>query len=333
MKALHIVLISLVGVLALAGLGQWTFRRHAAPATAHAHLKYQCPMHPQIVQDEPGECPICHMRLQLVPEGDGSGPAATPDSGTAQAQVGERKILKWRNPMNPAVFSDHFMKDSMGMDYLPVYADEVEQGSHSDVPDHAAFTLDEGRRQLIGVRSEAAEIGDIVRTLRLPGRVAETRGAIQAQALEMDGGLLKAGLSAEVWVTGEAARRARVASVDRSLDAYSRTFGVRLALLDAPGEGYRPGVYCDVRVALKLGHGVAVPKEAVLDTGDHQWVFVEKEGGGFEPRSVQTGPEGDEQVEILRGVAVGENVVTSANFLIDSESQFRAAAENFGAGK
>lgn len=277
MKPLYMI-VSLM--LLVVGIGTYVWFRPEAMVTEPAarHLKYQCPMHPQIVRDEPGDCPICHMRLQLV-EGDASA---------------------------------------------------IQAASAGSVADHAAFSLSEERRQLIGVRSEAAQVRAVVRTLRLPGRVGENTGSILAQALEMDGALMKAGLKAEVWVTGEGGRKARVVVVDRSLDAYSRTFGVRLTLLESPGLGFRPGVYCDVRVQMKLGQGVTVSKKAVLDTGERQLVFVQKGEGRFEPRVVQTGREGDEFIEIRKGVVAGEKVVTSANFLIDSESRFQAAARDFG---
>lgn len=301
----------------------WCLRVSAKPAPTAAHqAKYQCSMHPQIVRDEPGDCPICHMHLQLM-DNDSTDLPAT-------AAV-EHKIIKYRHPMNPKVFADKPMKDEMGMDYIPVYADELGDSAATEVvKDHAAFTLNQQRRQLIGVRSEAAEVRQVLRTLRLPGRVGEDNGTVLAQALEMDGSLVKPGLEAQAWVAGEGARRARVVSVDRSLDAFSRTFGVRLALLEPAGPGYRPGVYVDVRVQMKLAQGITVPKEAVLDTGDRQLVFVQQEGGRFEPRNVQVGKQGDDFTEIRKGVAAGERVVTSANFLIDSESRFQAAARDFG---
>jgi hypothetical protein len=301
--------------------------RQTPTAASPAHkLRYQCPMHPQIVRDEPGDCPICHMHLQLIQQDSDT------SAGSGQAGSGH-VIVKWRNPMNLAVFSDHAQKDEMGMDYIPVYADE--QGSTAtaeEVPGHAPFVLSEERRQLIGVRSEAAELRTVLRTLRLPGRVGEDSGTVLAQALEMDGAVLRRGLDAEVWVAGEGARQAKVVAVDRALDEFSRTFGVRLVLQEPSGPGFRPGVYCDVRVELKLGQGVTIPKEAVMDTGDHAVVFVQKDGGRFEPRNVEVGKEGDDYVEIRKGVAVGERVVTSANFLIDSESRFQAAARDFGGG-
>jgi multidrug efflux pump subunit AcrA (membrane-fusion protein) len=331
-------LMSVLALLASAGVlfHVWQLRQApAAPSTGSGQvsapaqkLKYQCPMHPQIVREEPGDCPICHMHLQLIQQdtpstGSGQGPSASPG----------HVIVKWRNPMNPAVFSDHAQKDEMGMDYIPVYADEIAPAASADaVPGHAPFVLSQERRQLIGVRSEAAQVRTVLRTLRLPGRVGGNSGSILAQALEMDGAVLQRGLDAQVWVTGEGARKAKVVAVDRALDAFSRTFGVRLALQEPSGPGFRPGVYCDVRVALKLGQGVTVPKEAVLDTGDHAVVFVQEGGGRFEPRNVEVGKEGDDYVEIRKGVAAGEQVVTSANFLIDSESRFQAAARDFGGG-
>ena len=72
---------------------------------------YTCGMHPQIISDEPGICPICEMKL-------------VPIKNTNQ-KSGERKILYYRNPMNPSVISDHPQKDEMGMDYVPVYEDEA----------------------------------------------------------------------------------------------------------------------------------------------------------------------------------------------------------------
>ena len=70
-----------------------------------------------------------------------------------------------------------------------------------------------------------------------------------------------------------------------------------------------------------------VPAEALVDTGDVQYVFVAEPAGRFEPRRVQPGARVGDRVEIAEGLAEGETVVTTANFLIDSESRLRAAIE------
>ena len=88
--------------------------------------KYTCGMHPFIISDKPGVCPICGMALTKI-EGSAAS-AATPS-------VGERKILFYRNPMNPNVTSHSPAKDEMGMDYVPVYEDEARSVGGVDLPE------------------------------------------------------------------------------------------------------------------------------------------------------------------------------------------------------
>jgi Cu(I)/Ag(I) efflux system membrane fusion protein/cobalt-zinc-cadmium efflux system membrane fusion protein len=78
---------------------------------------YTCGMHPQIISDKPGNCPICEMKLTPIKNNNQKSGEGTKDS--------PRKILYYRNPMNPNVISDHPQKDEMGMDYVPVYEDEA----------------------------------------------------------------------------------------------------------------------------------------------------------------------------------------------------------------
>src|SRR5512140_2926638 len=88
-----------------------------------AARRYHCPMHPHIVRDAPGDCPICGMKL--VPVEDEAHKAAV--AGT-KAQSGERRILFYRSPMDPRETSPTPTKDQMGMDCVPVYSDEVDGG-------------------------------------------------------------------------------------------------------------------------------------------------------------------------------------------------------------
>ena len=77
---------------------------------------------------------------------------------------------------------------------------------------------------------------------------------------------------------------------------------------------------------------LSVPAEAVLDSGDRKTVFVDKGNGVLEPRQVETGERFAGRVEILSGLREGERIVTSGNFLIDSESQMRAPSQPSGGG-
>ncbi len=120
----------------------------------------------------------------------------------------------------------------------------------------------------------------------------------------------------------------KVKFVYPTLDPQSRTLRVRLEFRNRPGPAglrLRPGMYGDVLLDLPAADGLMVPAEALVDTGDMQYVFVAKPEGRFEPRRVRSGARQDDRVEIVEGLAEGEKVVTTANFLIDSESRLHAA--------
>lgn len=117
-----------------------------------------------------------------------------------------------------------------------------------------------------------------------------------------------------------------------TVDPSTRTLRVRIEL-ENDDLRLRPGMYGDVGLETdREEQGLVVPAEAVVDTGEVQYLFVAREGGRFEPRRVELGASGDDKVQITDGVTEGEIVVTTANFLIDSESRLRAAIQGEGAG-
>jgi membrane fusion protein, copper/silver efflux system len=118
----------------------------------------------------------------------------------------------------------------------------------------------------------------------------------------------------------------RIAFVYPTLSPESRTLKVRV---EVPNRGLllKPGMYVDVSVDLDRQRGVIVPDSAVLDSGLRQIVFVEIGPGRFAPREARIGLRADGRALVLAGVAAGERVATRANFLLDSESQLRAAID------
>jgi len=130
-------------------------------ASSAQQAKYHCPMHPTVVSDKPGDCPICEMRLVPIP--------ATLTQPVAAER--SRTIAFYRSPMDPAIHSDKPARDSMGMDFVPVYQDEVVRSAGS-IPGRAVVSLSPERRSLLGVRSEEVREAPIDKTIRTIGRVA-----------------------------------------------------------------------------------------------------------------------------------------------------------------
>lgn len=122
----------------------------------------------------------------------------------------------------------------------------------------------------------------------------------------------------------------RVSFLYPTVDPATRTLRARLEF-NNPRLRLRPGMYGEVLIRLLADEGLVVPAEAVVDTGELQYVFLAREGGRFEPRKVKVGARSGDKVQLLEGVAEGEVVVTTANFLLDSESRLRAAISG-GAG-
>lgn len=117
----------------------------------------------------------------------------------------------------------------------------------------------------------------------------------------------------------------RVSFIYPTVDPATRTVKVRLEFPN-PHLQLKPQMFADVQLKINYGKQIVVPQEAVLDSGKEQKVFVAKGNGYFEPRSITTGAKLDGKVVVLSGLKAGETVVSSGNFLIDSESRLKGAA-------
>ena len=156
---------------------------------------------------------------------------------------------------------------------------------------------------------------------------------VLADVTELDLALVAEGQPAVVRVRGYPDRSfaGKIARIYPHLNKETRTARIRIELPNPDGI-LRPDMYAEVEVATGAGKRViAVPDAAVIDTGARQVVLIDKGEGRFEPREVKTGARGSDYVEIRDGVAEGERVVTAANFLIDAESNLKAALQSMAA--
>jgi membrane fusion protein, copper/silver efflux system len=377
-----------VGVIVLAiVMGAFAISRHFVTSTgisAAAKEVYYCPMHPNFTSDKPGDCGICGMTLVK----------RTANSSTEQ-KTGEdkpRKILFYRNPMNPQVISPVPIKDQMGMDYVPVYEKEP-----TDTQAGTVYISPE-KQQLIGVKKGEIEKRNLSGQILTVGRVAYDPALYTAQqeylqtfkssrATQKDEGylveqsgafiksmkqkLLSMGMSEDeitgleksgkpqqnlylptsedkkVWIyvtiyeyeaqlvkTGTpievraiaypgASFEGSVVSITPILEAATRTLKVR-ALVDNPENKLKLDMFVNVVIKYDLGNKLAVPEEAVMHAGTRDIVFVAGANGHFEPKVVKLGNKAGDYYEVLEGLAENEEVVTSGNFLIDSESKLNA---------
>lgn len=124
----------------------------------------------------------------------------------------------------------------------------------------------------------------------------------------------------------------KVIAIDPIVNAMSRTLKVRIGV-ENKDKSLSPEMYVDVVIEAPLGEKLAIPEDALFDMGDKQFVFVDKGEGRFVPTEIKIGHEAEGYYEVLKGLTEGEKVITSANFLIDSESRFRAAAQGAGSAK
>lgn len=426
MKTKGLILAAAVAVFLAGGFGLRAFAvRRGDAGRGAAAAGYHCPMHPKFHSGKPGSCAICGMTL--VPDETEAGrapqgsakricilhkckmancmmelPAAAgqkvicPICGTAEAVAADDgKPLYYRNPMHPEATSPVPMKDEMGMDYIPVYA---EAGAGSGVSGQGSLVLSQEKKQMIGMKSEAVEMRDLSAVVRASGNVAydpdlyhaiaeygeaaKARDAVKespypdvhqradalvraselrlrqlglseeqiaaisgstqpptnllfggpggtvwvyAQIYEYEISFVKPGQHVEITTPAYPGRRFRgvVKALDSNLSPETRSLRVRIEVPN-PGGLLKLEMYVDAAIEAGLGRALALPASALVDTGERQLAFIDLGGGRIEPREVRVGREAEGYYEIVSGLKRGEKVVTSANFLIDSESKLKS---------
>jgi len=158
-------------------------------------------------------------------------------------------------------------------------------------------------------------------------RIADlSRLWILADVFENEAQFLTPGITAKVTLPNQNRTfNAKVSNAVPQFDAASRTLKVRLEA-DNPGLLMKPDMFVDIELPVNFQPTIAVPVDAVVDTGLRKVVFVDKGDGTFEPRRVETGWRRGGLVEITRGLMNKERIVVSGTFMIDSESRMQAAA-------
>jgi Cu(I)/Ag(I) efflux system membrane fusion protein len=352
---------------------------------------YYCPMHPTYTADKPGSCPICGMNLVKKEKSS--------QKNVAQPMVlkKEKKLLYYRNPMNPDVTSPTPMKDSMGMDYVPVYEQDLQALDGSIV-------VNEKSQQMIGVKKEKATVRKLTKIISTVGRVAydpdlyvaqdeylqavktnkkmqessnsmikdevksfvdaskkklllkgmseeeikdleqsgkaqqylylpadEQKVMVYITIYEYESDAVKAGLTVNLDAMAFPGEMfyGKIVSLSPIVDAPTRSITARV-LVDNPGNKLKPDMFVNAKINIYLGEKLSVSQEAVISTGERTVVVMENGEGSFVSRPVKLGAQAGEYYEVLSGLEEGDIVVTSGNFLIDSESRLQSAFNGGG---
>jgi RND family efflux transporter MFP subunit len=153
---------------------------------------------------------------------------------------------------------------------------------------------------------------------------------VQAQAFQGDLGRVKIGAPASLTLDTFPGRNfsGRVDFIYPQIDADTRTAKVRVVFPN-PEMQLKPGMFVNVTLKVPMGEQLVIPATGVLQSGTREIAFVNRSDGYIEPREVQLGVRVGDDFVVMKGLKAGERIVTSANFLIDSESQLQAALGSF----
>ncbi len=358
-----IILLLIVIAVVAAGFYQWNDLRSLFRAVDNSHQadahseQYQCPMHPQVIQDHPGNCPICGMRLVRI--ASASEPLAQPASqskwalpasdvpGHVAVHLTDEKIrsigittdavrngaLQLPLRLTGTVFHNHEI-----FELLNAYrnAVQVEKRIKKPTPELVA----ESRAAAWSLRNKLRRygIGDEVfkkaeESLEDPTSFVPAHLIIEANGAYVDARLpvsdlahVKLGQIAQIHspMAPEKKLEGVLRSLDSVVDATSQTLAVRFEVVSGH-ELLKPGMFVTVEMELDLGVSISIPESALFHPGKRAYVFVEREPGVFVPQMIKIGVMAGERVQVLEGLKAGDKVVTAANFLLDSESRFQAS--------
>lgn len=210
-----------------------------------------------------------------------------------------------------------------------------------DIPESEIAKLKETGKAITDLTINSPVSGYITERNALPNMYAEpatrlytvadlSRVWVNAQVFQNDVGRVKPGDHAAITVDAYPGRTfsGRIEDILPQVDVTTRTVQVRIAVSN-PGVKLKPGMFVNVDLKSALGRQLVVPASAVFQTGTRQLVFVDHGNGSLEPKDVVLGPRVGDDFVVLKGVEAHQHIVTSANFLLDSESQLQAAAGSY----
>jgi len=356
MKIKHIILIVILASVALGALVWFQHKSLVVSNQLQHHDLYYCPMHPQILYDHPGHCPICGMDLvkkvteEKQERSQVEGYATITVTAPQQQMIGLRTAIVEVKPVVKSIRTFGTVDSALELyqiqnefidayvAYVNVHRDYKRINDRSDawgIHRDMQTRLLEAQDKLLKLGLSEDEIrrlqdvswNEIRKQPKLMLFNDERRYWVMAQIYEQDLSLVKAGQEVEVNIPAyHETIKGNIVSVGGFIDPVSRSVTALIELSEYQGE-LAANMLVDVSIPVKLGNALLVPREAVMDTGLRKIVFVCKADDAFQPREIQTGWETDDGDQVVSGLKVGDRIVVSGNFLLDSESRVQAGLE------
>ena len=345
------VLIGLLVVLGAGFSGYLLSRRGPSSHAEHQATRYQCPMHPSYTSDKQGDCPICGMKLvPIEPTAPAAGdPAKTGNIGVSvegqastvvsdqkkqligmKSEAVARRHLKFTVRASGSVAYDPELYNAITEHHSAMMSREsVKDSPWPDVHERAEALVRASALRLRQLGLSEAQIAAYTGKETVPTNLllggADGSVWVYAQIYEYEISSVRPGLEAEITTPAYPGRvfHGTVKSVDPNLSAETRSLRARIEVPNPEGL-LKLEMFVNAAIKADLGTRLALPEAALLDSGARKLVFVELGEGRIEPREVRVGREADGYYELLSGVKEGEKVVTTANFLIDSESKLKS---------
>ena len=336
-----------------------SFTAHANQVAESANREkgrevYQCPMHPQVISDKPGTCPICGMDLVLKNEQEkprSSDTSKFPNGHDAVQLSLERQQMigvKVSEVTKKALFKKVRSPGRVAFDPELYTAQKEYQEALRQLHRVKSSSLDSVRnnvrRMVDSAKIRLRVLGlseDQIRSIKPQSAISESllvsqKGGmawIYAEVFEMDLRNIKKGQSVRItsnYLEGKVIP-GTVVSTDELINPETRTAKVRIRI-QSPDVQLRPESYVDVEILVPQGEHLAIPEDSIVDTGEERFVFVALGEGRFEPRKLTILFRAQDQVAVAAGLTEGESIVTSANFLMDSESRLKGVLNQMASG-